>query len=147
MRTNRTPFFGMPEDAALIGSMGDGSEDESEPVTVDDGFAMPGGTDWKPDVHPDAVEKGIGLPLGFMPHRGENRRTRRAAVANWQPPKEKTLVVSPETAAAFPVGSVMPNQAMPTRRELWLQRQKHRRGKLDPELRRLQRKALKKHGT
>jgi hypothetical protein len=32
---------------------------------------------------------------------------------------------------------------MPTRRELWLQRQKQRRGKLDIETRRLQRKATK----
>lgn len=68
--------------------------------------------------HPDATEKGVELALGFMPHRGENRTTRRAAVANFKA----------EGA---------------NRRELLKQRQRQRRGTLDPELRRLQRKATK----
>lgn len=83
--------------------------------------------------HPDAVEKGIDLPLGFMPHAGENRVTRRAAVANWAPP------VSPKVDGA---DMDRKTPAMPTRRELLKQRQKQRRGKLDPETRRLQRKAI-----
>jgi hypothetical protein len=66
-------------------------------------------------VHPDYCEKGTELALGFIPHRGENRRQRRAAVANFEHPEAD-------------------------RRELWLQRQRQRRGKLDPELRRLQRR-------
>lgn len=71
-----------------------------------------------PHTHPDYCEKGIELPLGFIPHRGENRTQRRAAVANF----------SAEGA---------------DRRELWAQRQRQRRGKLDPELRRLQRQKAK----
>lgn len=55
-------------------------------------------------------------------HQGENRTQRRAAVANWVPP----------------IG-----EKMPTRRELLHQRQRQRRGKLDIETRRLQRKATK----
>jgi hypothetical protein len=73
----------------------------------------------EPSAHPDYCEKGTELALGLVPHRGENRTQRRAAVANFQA----------EGA---------------DRRELWRQRQRQRRGKLDPELRRLQRKALKK---
>jgi hypothetical protein len=72
----------------------------------------------KPLHHPDAVEKGAEYALGFMPHRDMNRKARRSAVANFE---EKGV----------------------DRRELWRQRQQQRRGKLDPELRRLQRKALK----
>lgn len=98
---------------------------ESGKVTVSAGSPPP-----RP-VHPDAVEKGIELPLGFMPHKGENRRTRRAAVAQWVPHAEAVAEVAP-------IG-----QKMPTRRELWLQRQKHRRGKLDIETRRLQKERLK----
>jgi hypothetical protein len=69
-------------------------------------------------THPDAVERGIELPLGFMQHKGENRRARRAAVANFAHPEV-------------------------SRRELLKQRQRQRRGKLDIETRRLQRKAIK----
>lgn len=85
------------------------------------------------EAHERAGEIGVELPLGFMPHAGENRVTRRAAVANWEPP------VSPKVD-----GGDMDRKtpAMPTRRELLKQRQKQRRGKLDPELRRLQRKAI-----
>lgn len=70
-------------------------------------------------IRPELNEFGTEIALGFMPHQGENRTTRRAAVAN------------------FEVKGV-------SRRELLKQRQRQRRGKLDPELRRLQRKALKK---
>lgn len=110
MRAPREPFFGMPEDLAILGSMGDGSADEPQPELVQLASA--------PMAHPDAVEKGISLPLGFMAHRGENRTQRRAAVANFSHPDV-------------------------SRRELLKQRQKHRRGKLDVETRRLQRKATK----
>lgn len=58
------------------------------------------------------------IALGFRPHAGENRKTRRAAVANFSHPGV-------------------------SRRELLKQRQRNRRGKLDVELRRLQRKATK----
>lgn len=101
-------------------------------------------------THPDAVEKGIELPLRFVPHKGENRRMRRAAVAQWQPPKQDQPSsgavgageAEPGTRPGVDASPATP--AMPTRRELWLQRQKHRRCKLDCELRRLQRKALSK---
>jgi hypothetical protein len=53
-----------------------------------------------------------------MQHKGENRRARRAAVANFAHPEV-------------------------SRRELLKQRQRQRRGKLDIETRRLQRKAIK----
>jgi hypothetical protein len=69
----------------------------------------------QPAHHPDYCEKGTELALGLMPHRGENRRQRRAAVANFEHPEAD-------------------------RRELWEQRKRQRRGKLDPELRRLQRR-------
>lgn len=65
-------------------------------------------------------ELGTEMALGFMAHKGENRTTRRAAVANWTPPE-------------VPKDGERP----PSRRELWEQRKKHRRGKLDVELRRL----------
>lgn len=57
------------------------------------------------------------IALGFMPHSGENRVTRRAAVANFSHPGV-------------------------SRRELLKQRQKKRRGTLDTELRRATRKAI-----
>lgn len=63
--------------------------------------------------------------LGFIPHGSENRRTRRREVAKWTPPEG-------------------PN--MPTRRELLKQRQRNARGKLDPQLRRLQRQKLRQKG-
>ena len=90
--------------------------------------------------HPDAVEKGVELALGFLPHRGENRRTRRAAVANWQPPavssNGRTPGFDPDNEGSNPPAATPPR--MPTRRELLGQRQRQRRGRLDPELRRLQ---------
>lgn len=95
-----------------------------------------------PEVHPDARERGIDLPLGFMPHRGENRRTRRAAVANWQPPQvtQKEGAADPERST---YGAAAPAM-MPTRRELLKQRKRRDRGTLDVELRRLTRKAMKR---
>lgn len=77
-----------------------------------------------PEVHPDARERGVELALGFIPHRGENRKTRRAAVATWEQPEDVRT----------------------TRRELLKQRKRRDRGTLDVELRRLQRKALSEHG-
>ena len=64
----------------------------------------------------EQVERGTAVPLGFMPHTAENRKTRRAAVATFQ--REGV-----------------------NRRELWRQRKRQRRGTLDPELRAAQRKA------
>jgi hypothetical protein len=124
MRRTREPFFGMPEDRVLLaGSPEPVSFEFSEPVRE---FVEPGSplAELLPKPpHPDAVEKGIELPLGFHQHQGESRTTRRAAVATWQPPKVE-------------------GEKPPTRRELWQQRQRQRRGKLDPELRRLQRERL-----
>lgn len=139
MRARREPFFGMPEDAHLL--------PEPAPGALDTEYekALSAETDRRiehfvagcemhrmpaRERHPDFVEKGVELPLGFHQHDGENRKTRRAAVANWVPP-----VIEKKAS----------NQAVesaPTRRELWLQRQRQRRGKLDPELRRMQRKAI-----
>lgn len=119
MRSLRTPFYGTPEDRALlpesererfVRSMGDGSDGEPPPE-LDAPIPIP--------VHPDYCEKGIELPLGFVPHKGENRTQRRSAVANFAHPEAN-------------------------RRELLAQRQRERRGKLDIETRRLQRKALSK---
>jgi hypothetical protein len=118
MRTHREPFFGMPEDRDILGP--------GYPlVTFDEtGYFNPecqalANADLLPPMtHPDAVERGIELPLGFMQHKGENRRARRAAVANFAHPEV-------------------------SRRELLKQRQRQRRGKLDIETRRLQRKAIK----
>jgi hypothetical protein len=109
MRT-RHPFEDVPlEFEGLEMSMGDGGPDDPGPVTLALGAKLFA-------THPDAVEKGIELPLGFMPHRGENRKTRRAAVANFAHPEAN-------------------------RRDLLKQRQRQRRGKLDVKTRRLQRKA------
>lgn len=121
MRRTREPFYGMPEDLALLPDS-ERERFEREPGLPEvyaefDELHQP--------AHPDAVEKGVELPLGFHQHQGENRTTRRAAVANWQPPKVE-------------------GEKPPTRRELLEQRQKHQRGKLDPELRRLQRERLTK---
>lgn len=91
-------------------------------------------------VHENYREIGAAIPLGFMPHRGENRRTRRAAVATWSPKDhggDQRSGVEPRPAAG-----VQP-PPMPTRRELLAQRQRQRRGTLDPELRRLQRRKAK----
>jgi hypothetical protein len=140
MRTRRTPFYGMPEDLALL------PESERERLFAE----LP--PDWMqsaeamaatevnllpPMTHPDAVEKGIELPLGFVPHRGENRRQRREAVAKWTPPADAEFVTPDTAQRVAPIGD---KPRMPTRRELWAQRQRQRRGTLDPELRRLQRR-------
>jgi hypothetical protein len=69
----------------------------------------------------------------FTPGEPENRRKRRAAVASWQPPEPTE-----------------DGEKLPTRRELVKQRQRGRLGKMDPALRRLQRKVIseraRKHG-
>lgn len=101
---------------------GDGSPDEPP------GFVLLG-VDEAPK-HPDAVERGTAVPLGFMPHRAENRKTRRAAVATWKPPAQTEAEAAAQDAPQYP-----------TRRELWRQRKRQRRGKLDPGLRAAQRKA------
>lgn len=80
-------------------------------------------------THPDAVEKGTSIALGFIPHRGENRKRRLEGVKTWKATPEQ------EKAA----GDV----PLPTRREMFEQRKRHERGKLDPVLRRLQRERLK----
>ncbi len=104
-----------------------------------------------PEVHPDARELGVELALGFIPHRGENRRTRRAAVANWQPPKQDYKAHNSSESGATPAQRdeaeglrVPPPHDMPTRRELLKQRKRRDRGTLDVDLRRLTRKALTK---
>lgn len=135
MRARRTPFYGDPQDRALLAPSFELLawdetanippealelvEQYAERREIETQDAIPGAV--KP-LHPDAVEKGTEVPLGFMPHDGENRTQRRAAVATWVPPK-------------LPEG-----EQPPTRRELLAQRQKQRRGTLDPELRRLQRR-------
>lgn len=112
MKMRRTPFYGDPEDRELLGP-------SFQLVTLDEMTDVP--------------------PRGFMPHQGENRTQRRAAVANWVPPKQITPVpAGSEVTCGFHTGTTP--APMPTRRELWLQRAKQRRGKLDPELRRLQRR-------
>ena len=63
---------------------------------------------------------------GFFAHQGENRRTRRAEVARFTPPED-----TPKA------------EAKGMRRRFLKQRQRRAMGKLDPELRRLQRKALR----
>jgi hypothetical protein len=141
----RTPFFGMPEDAALLPEPAPGALDTAyeKAITAEvtarlehfaegcerhmigcmgDGMTEGQAREVIPGAvkrpHPAAVEKGTEIALGFMQHQGENRTQRRAAVANFAHPEV-------------------------SRRELWLQRQKQRRGKLDIETRRLQRKATK----
>lgn len=79
--------------------------------------------------HPDYSEKGTSVALGFIPHRGENRKKRLEGVKTWKATPEQ------EKAA----GDV----PLPTRRGMYEQRKRHERGKLDPVLRRLQRERLK----
>ena len=149
--SRRTPFFGMPEDAALLGdptparALPEGWEMSvyaTAPVPyappkpkalgelvacMGDGTAPDQPTHLIPGADPSPVhplaqgEIGTIIALGFVPHRGENRTQRLAGVANWEPPTKDD----------------------PLRRELLKQRQRQRRGKLDPELRRLQRERLK----
>lgn len=145
----RQPFFGEAVDRELLGpdfkpalegfeELGDLPPDLAALQTLND-FSMvevPGIIDGaKPSsrskTHPDATEKGITLPLGFIPHRGENREKRLAGVKTWK--------ATPEQVKAAEGGP-----ALPTRRDMFEQRKKHERGKLDPVLRRLQRERLKK---
>lgn len=147
----RTPFYGEAVDRQLLGSsfksatldeMADYELPSDIPAPtlepadglntvvipsagVKNGSQDPGDPAGK--VHENYREIGAAIPLGFIPHRGENRQQRRAAVANWTPPAQP----KPEDGSEPPT--------MPTRRELWEQRKRQRRGTLDPELRRLQR--------
>ena len=104
----RTPFFGTPEDAALLG----------EPTPTPEPAQL---VDVTEEEKGELLEQLERLGVGFAPHQGENRTQRLAGVANFVPPTKDD----------------------PSRRELLKQRQKRRRGKLDPELRRLQRERLK----
>lgn len=128
VRTRRTPFYGDAGDREILEpSFKLVSVDEmtdvppaalaEAPVIIDGAEASS-----RREPHPDYREKGAEIPLGFMPHQGENRKQRLAAAATWAPPK-------------LPEG-----EQPPTRRALHEQRQKHRRGTLDPELRRVQRR-------
>lgn len=65
-------------------------------------------------------ERGTEVALGFVPHQGENRRTRLGESARFSPKEDPGV-----------------------RRRYVKQRDTKRRGKLDVELRRLQRKAAK----
>lgn len=125
----REPFFGQPEDVTLLPASErerfevSHSADSFSGRTLGFGPSNAGSTPASA-THPDAVEKGTEIALGFVPHDGESRKQRRAAVATWVPPK-------------------LEGEQAPTRRELRKQRVKQRRGKLDIETRRLQRKATK----
>jgi hypothetical protein len=125
----RTPFFGMPEDREILGEPAAAvwPEVDTPPLLLE---LTPG------DVKVlGADEIGAEIALGFMPCDHENRRTRRKASATWAPPK-----INQDRG---PEATSPPAPAMPTRRELFEQRQKHQRGKLDPELRAMQRERLK----
>lgn len=117
----RTPFFGLPEDAVLIGCMGDGSTPDQPTETIQVRLETHGNPHIAGGGAVELGEVGTDIALGFIPHDGENRTQRLAGVANFVPPTKDD----------------------PSRRELLKQRQKRRRGKLDPELRRLQRERLK----
>jgi hypothetical protein len=108
------PFPGF----SVIVHGGDGSPGEGPGVLIE----AP-----KTEIHPGYAPRGIEYALGFIPHEGENRRTRLTGVAKWEPPAQKE-----------------DGPKIPTRRELWEQRQKYRRGTLDVELRRLQKRKAKK---
>lgn len=104
----RTPFFGTPEDAAILG----------EPTPTPEPVQLVDVTEKEKGELLEQLERAI---QRFTPYDGENRTQRLAGVANFVPPTKDD----------------------PSRRELLKQRQKQRRGKLDPELRRLQRERLK----
>ncbi len=157
MKIRREPFYGTPEDRELIakfdgadvfplGSEVQTSEGEAghvSSVDPDTGVVtISAGPAPAKETHPDYCEKGIELPLGFHAHQGENRRTRRAAVANWAPPKQDHGG-DPRAALNGLVESGVQPPPMPTRRELLKQRQRQRRGKLDIETRRLQRERMR----
>ncbi len=142
MRTRRTPFYGDPEDRAILGpdylkdvvgpfaGAENGSQNTEDPANTVHPVDLLAEAEQE---HANYREMGTEIALGFVPHEGENRKTRRAAVATWVPPNHAEQLEK--------IGAAVPN--MPTRRELWRQRQRQRRGKLDPETRRLQRKATK----
>jgi hypothetical protein len=75
-----------------------------------------------PPVPVHVGEIGTDVALGFMPHDGENRRERLRQASLWRGPKEDPGA----------------------KRRYVKQRAKQRRGTLDIETRRLQRKALNK---
>ncbi len=142
MKSRRTPFYGDPEDRALLGSMGDGSEDQpkEEPLggaVVELGTSPGVETTAPPKHHPNYREIGAEVPLGFIGHQGENRKQRLTGVATWSPKDHGDHGGDPRV----PLNSAV--ESMPTRRELLAQRQRQRRGKLDPELRRIQREKAK----
>ncbi len=159
MKLRRTPFYGDDIDRALlgpdfrpgmalVGGMGDGSEPEplgdlKEPVRPAAGAENDSLIAEHPSQtvsHPDYRELGTEVALGFMPHQGENRKQRLAGVATWNP---KDHGGGQQSGAEPRPAAGAPPPPMPTRRELWKQRQRQRRGKLDPELRRLQREKAK----
>ena len=114
MRTRRTPFYGLPEDAYILGKEPEPPAPEAESVSITINGA---------DMDRKTGEIGTDVALGFMPHNAENRRQRLAGARNWEPGAD----AAPGT---------------PTGRALREQRQKHRRGTLDVATRRLQRKRL-----
>ncbi len=93
---------------------GDGSGPEIEPEAFTQSKAP----------NPHLQERGTEFAVGFVPHKGENRRTRRAEVAKF---------VSPEGTAP--------------RHALLVRRRQVAAGTLDPELRRLQKKKLQRKAT
>jgi hypothetical protein len=131
----RTPFYGDPGDREMLGP-------SFKLIAVDEMTDIPPAAlelveqyaeaEAEREHHPDYREKGAAVALGFMPHQGENRRQRLAGVATWTPPEQP----QPKEGEPEP-------PRMPTRRELFEQRQRQRRGTLDPELRRLQREKAK----
>jgi len=161
VKLRRTPFYGDAGDREILAPgfklIAVDEMTDIPPAALDliDVVTLPAGAEngsGKPGAptrtvsHEDYREKGTSVALGYLPHQGENRRQRRAAVATWVPPKDQPKA---ETAGegsgdqdVGPEPSPVPTPRMPTRRELWLQRKKHRRGQLDPELRRLQKAKL-----
>lgn len=138
MRNLRQPFFGMPEDAGILDAVSssgrtsgfDPDNAGSNPATATD-ETIGAATADTPSVAESETgrQPTVAVPLGrFYAHEGENRAMRRKASATWVPPTYDEQIEK--------VGAPVPK--MPTRRELFEQRRKHQRGKLDPELRRLQ---------
>lgn len=99
----------MPEDAGILGETPPANAEMHEVRAVLDEIIVQHSL--PPEVPSD-------IALGFMPHQGENRATRRKASATFTHPEF-------------------------SRREGLLQRRARQRGKLDPELRRLQHERLK----